>query len=69
MLFPVTVYNSKGKVKEILTKEMLHRRHWKIFHKNEKKYAFQGVGKQTITKELKAKLDLEFPPGSLSNNN
>ncbi len=69
MLFPVTVYNANGKVKEVISKEMLHRRHWKIFHKNEGKYAFQGAGKQTITKELKAKLDLEFPPGSLRNSN
>ncbi|MBC8283430.1 MAG: hypothetical protein H8E32_06410 [Nitrospinae bacterium] len=68
MLFPVTVYNSNGKVKEVVSKEMLHRRHWENFHKNEKKYAFQGAGKQAVTKELKAKLDLEFPPGSFSQN-
>jgi hypothetical protein len=35
MLFPVTIYNKNGEVKEVISKEMLQRRHWKIFHKNE----------------------------------
>ncbi|MZG53075.1 MAG: hypothetical protein F3743_03525 [Nitrospinae bacterium] len=69
MLFPVTVYGANGKVKEFISKEMLHKRHWEIFRKNEEKHTFHGPGKQTVTRELKAKLDLEFPPGSLSNNN
>ncbi len=68
MLFPVTVYNAQGKVKKVVSKEMLHRRHWKIFKNNEKRYGFQGAGNQAITKELKAKLDLEFYPGSINNN-
>ncbi|MBT5470522.1 MAG: hypothetical protein HOK41_07945 [Nitrospina sp.] len=68
MLFPVTVYNADGKVTKMVSKEMLHRRHWKIFKDNEKKYGFQGAGNQTITKELKTKLDLEFYSGSINNN-
>ena len=35
MLFPVTAYNANGKLKEVISKEILHRRHWKIFHNNE----------------------------------
>ena len=51
MLFPVTAYNANGKLKEVISKEILHRRHWKIFHNNEENYT--GTGKQAISKELK----------------
>lgn len=69
MLFPVTVYNADGKVKEVVSKEMLHRRHWDIFEKNEKKYTFHSGGKPMVSKELKAKLDVEFPEGLRSTRN
>ena len=61
MLFPVTIYNANGKVKDVITREMLHRRHWKLFQDKEKNYTFQGAGRQTISKELKTKLDNQFP--------
>jgi hypothetical protein len=69
MLFPVTVYNANGKVKEVVSKEMLHRRHWNNFYTNEKNHTFQGAGKQTISKELKRKLDAQFPEGLTNNRN
>jgi len=69
MLFPVTIYNANGKVKEVLSKEMLHRRHWKIFHNNEKNHTFQGARKRTVSKELKARLDIQFPAGLMNNRN
>ena len=69
MLFPVTVYNANGKVKEVISKEMLHRRHWKIFHNNEKNQTFQGAGKQKISKELKTKLEIQFPVDLMSRRN
>ena len=69
MLFPVTVYNASGKVKEVISKEMLHRRHWKIFQNNEKKSTFQSAGKQTVSKELKKKLDIQFPEGFMNSRN
>ena len=55
MLFPVTAYNANGKLKEVISKEILHRRHWKIFHNN--KGIYTGTWKQVISKELKEKLD------------
>ncbi len=63
MLFPVTIYNANGKVKAVISKRMLHRRHWKIFNNNEKSHTFQGAGRRTVSKELKAKLDIQFPAG------
>ncbi|MEK9627701.1 MAG: hypothetical protein VW455_01620 [Nitrospinota bacterium] len=69
MLFPVTVYNAKGQVKKVVSTEMLHRRHWKIFQDNEKKNNFQNAGGPKISKELKAKLDKEFPPYLKGNRN
>lgn len=69
MLFPVTIYNANGKVKEVVSKKMLHRRHWKIFDNNEKNHTFQGAGKQTISKELKTKLDMQFPEGVMNSRN
>jgi hypothetical protein len=69
MLFPVTVYNANGKVKEVISKEMLHRRHWKIFHNNEKNQTFQSAGKQKISKELKTKLEIQFPVDLMSRRN
>jgi hypothetical protein len=69
MLFPVTVYNPNGKVKEVISKEMLHQRHWKIFQNNEKKNTFQGAGKKAISKELKTKLDIQFPEGLMNGRN
>jgi hypothetical protein len=69
MLFPVTIYNANGKVKEVISKKMLHRRHWKIFQNNETNNTFQGAGKQKISKELKAKLDLQFPESLMNNRN
>ena len=67
MLFPVTIYNANGGVKEVVSKERLHRRHWKIFQSNQKNYT--GVGRQTISKELKRKLDAQFPEGLMNNRN
>ncbi len=67
MLFPVTVYNANGKIKEVISKERLHRRHWKIFQNNEGNYT--GAGKQRISKELKTKLDLQFPEGLKNSRN
>lgn len=67
MLFPVTVYNANGKVKDVISKEILHQRHWEIFKNNENKYA--GGGKQKMSKELKTKLDIQFPEGIMSSRN
>jgi hypothetical protein len=67
MLYPVTIYNANGKVKDVISKEMLHRRHWEIFQNNEKKNP--GAGKQRISKELKSKLDMQFPNGSMNSHN
>ena len=67
MLFPVTIYNASGKVKEVISKERLHRRHWKIFQSTEGNYT--GTGKQTISKELKRKLDLQFPEALMNSRN
>ncbi len=69
MLFPVTVYNANGKVKEVISKERLHRRHWKIFQDNEKLPNFQSAEKAKISKVLKAQLDMEFPQRSLGYQN
>jgi hypothetical protein len=69
MLFPVTIYSAKGKVKEVVSKEMLHRRHWKLFQDNENKYTFQGSVKNTVSKELKAKLDMQFTEGLMNSRN
>ena len=33
MLCPVKAYNANGKLKEVISNEILHRRYWKIFHK------------------------------------
>jgi hypothetical protein len=63
MLFPVTIYNANGKVKDVVTKEMLHRRHWKLFKDKEENYTFQGAGRQKISKEMKTKLDNQFLEG------
>jgi hypothetical protein len=51
MLFPVTIYNANGKVKEDISKESLYRRNWKIFQSIQKNYT--GAGRQTISKEIK----------------
>ena len=67
MLFPVTAYNANGKLKEVISKEILHRRHWKIFHNNEENYT--GTGKQAISKELKKKRDAQFPEGLMNSRN
>ena len=67
MLFPVTIYNASGKVKEVISKERLHRRHWKNFHNNEGSYT--GAGRQTISKELKRKLDAQFPEALMNSRN
>jgi hypothetical protein len=67
MLFPVTIYNANGKIKKVVSKEMLYRRHWEIFYNSEKKHP--GSGKQRISKELKLKLDIQFPKGSMNSHN
>ena len=67
MLFPVKAYNANGKLKEVISKEILHRRHWKIFHNNEENYT--GTGKQAISKELKKKLDAQFPECLMNSRN
>ena len=67
MLFPVAAYNANGKLKEVISKEILHRRHWKIFHNNEENYT--GTRKQAISKELKKKRDAQFPEGLMNSRN
>ncbi len=69
MLFPVTIYNANGKVKDVISKEMLHQRHWEIFQNNEKKSTFQGAGKQTVSKDMKRRLDAQFPEGLMNSRN
>ena len=67
MLFPVKAYNANGKLKEVISKEILHRRHWKIFHNNEGIYT--GTWKLAISKELKDKMDAQFPEGLMNSRN
>ena len=67
MLFPVTIYNANGKVKEDISKESLYRRNWKIFQSIQKNYT--GAGRQTISKEIKKKLNPQYPEGPMNRCN
>lgn len=61
MLFPVTIYNSEGKVKKVLSEKMLHERHWRKFRDAETLSSVTKGRKAGMPKDLKAKLDSEFP--------
>ena len=67
MLFPVTIYNANGKVKEDISKESLYRRNWKIFQSIQKNYT--GAGRQTISKEIKKNLNPQYPEGPMNRCN
>ena len=61
MFFPVTIYNAEGEVKKVLSAKMLHERHWKLFHERETPPFITKGKKREMVKDLKKKLDWEFP--------
>jgi hypothetical protein len=61
MFFPVTIYDSEGKVKKVLSSKKLHERHWKRFCEAESISSITKGRKREMRKGLKQKLDQEFP--------
>ena len=61
MFFPVTIYNADGKVKKVLSSKALQKRHWKRFREEEQHSSVNKGRKPEKPKDLKKKLDLEFP--------
>jgi hypothetical protein len=61
MFFPVTIYDSEGKVKKVLSSKKLHERHWKRFSEAENISSITKGRKREMRKVLKQKLDQEFP--------
>jgi len=61
MLFPVTIYNAKGKVKKVLSAKILHERHWRLFREGEHLSSITKGRTRETPKGLKKKLDLQFP--------
>jgi len=61
MFFPVTIYDSEGKVKKVLSSKKLHERHWKQFCEAENLSSATKGRKRQMPKGLKKKLDQEFP--------
>jgi hypothetical protein len=61
MFFPVTIYNSEGKVKKVLSSKKLHERHWKRFCEAENLSSITKGRKREIPKGLKQKLDQKYP--------
>jgi hypothetical protein len=42
MLSPVKIFDAKGNLKEVVTKETIEERHWKFFRTNNHIFAIQG---------------------------
>ena len=61
MFFPVTIYDSEGKVKKVHSSKKLHERHWRRFYEAENLSSITKGRKREMPKGLKAKLDQEFP--------
>ena len=61
MFFPVTIYDSEGKVKKVHASKKLHERHWRRFYEAENLSSITKGRKREMPKGLKAKLDQEFP--------
>ena len=61
MFFPVTIYDSEGKVKKVLSSKKLHERHWRRFFDAENLSSITKGRKREMPKGLKGKLDQEFP--------
>jgi hypothetical protein len=62
MFFPVTVYDSNGKVKTIITPQSLGKRHWAEFGKNKNNLFVTRKNKQIprLLKDSFDLVDLEF---------
>tara|TARA_R110000824_G_scaffold382980_2_gene576311 strand:+ start:248 stop:565 length:318 start_codon:yes stop_codon:yes gene_type:complete len=54
MLSPVKIFDAKGNLKEIVTKETIEERHWGFFRTNNHIFAIQGShpDSQLATKEI-----------------
>jgi hypothetical protein len=60
MLFPVTIYDAKGRVRKVLSSKKLHERHWKNFRDQEERSSVTKGRRPERPKGLKERLDREF---------
>lgn len=61
MIFEVRVLDASGKIKKVISREEISRKHWEQFRKEEEGYCFAQAGKSTIPRWVKERLDIEFP--------